>query len=224
LAIRAAEQEMAVARAESEFATREWARQQSLSGARVSSDSERDRSETAEGRNRSNLQRAESELKRLQSFVRPEDEILANARVSAAEARVDVCRARVANTVLTAPTDGVVLEILKREGELVSNVIPEAVVIFGNLASLQVRAEIDETYAGLLKPGQKATIKTRGLDHLNAEGSVTSMKTIMGKKTVFARTSLERKDLDVLQVFIALPESFRVPVGLEVDVAIEESR
>jgi HlyD family secretion protein len=43
----------------------------------------------------------------------------------------------------------------------------------------------------------------------------------MGKKTVFAHTATERKDLDVLQVFADLPPDFSAPIGLEVDFEIE---
>jgi HlyD family secretion protein len=42
----------------------------------------------------------------------------------------------------------------------------------------------------------------------------------MGKKTVFARTATERKDVDVRQVFVQLPEGVDLPIGLETDVVI----
>lgn len=42
----------------------------------------------------------------------------------------------------------------------------------------------------------------------------------MGRKTVFAQTATERKDLDVVQVLIALPEGVAWPIGLEVDVRV----
>jgi HlyD family secretion protein len=43
----------------------------------------------------------------------------------------------------------------------------------------------------------------------------------MGKKTLFARTATERKDLDVVQVIIEMSGEFHPPVGLEVDVSID---
>jgi HlyD family secretion protein len=42
----------------------------------------------------------------------------------------------------------------------------------------------------------------------------------MGKKTVFAKTATERKDIDVIQAFIVPDKSLQLPVGLEVNVKI----
>jgi HlyD family secretion protein len=52
---------------------------------------------------------------------------------------------------------------------------------------------------------------------------VTEIRQIMGKKTVFARTATERKDLDVVQVIVNPSEPFHAPVGLEVDVDLDVS-
>ena len=49
------------------------------------------------------------------------------------------------------------------------------------------------------------------------------VKAIMGKKTVFTKSSTERKDVDVLQVLIDLPEGTTLPVGFEVDVRINRA-
>jgi HlyD family secretion protein len=46
------------------------------------------------------------------------------------------------------------------------------------------------------------------------------VKTMMGKKTVFSRESAERKDLEVLQVFIEPDQPLDVPVGLKIDVEL----
>ncbi len=51
-------------------------------------------------------------------------------------------------------------------------------------------------------------------------GRVSLVKGLMGKRTVFTRSSTERKDLDVVQVFIEMGADFAAPAGLRVDVAI----
>jgi HlyD family secretion protein len=91
----------------------------------------------------------------------------------------------------------------------------------GNLVNLRVRAEIDENYAFALREGQTALIFGRGLGGKEIPGHVGLVKQVMGKKTVFAKTATERKDIDVIQIFIEPDKAFQAPVGLEVNVKIQ---
>ena len=81
-----------------------------------------------------------------------------------------------------------------------------------------MRAEIDERFVAGLRPGQWAVIRGRGLGDREYLGRVVLIKSIMGKKTVFSRSSTERKDLDVVQVMVEMQAAFRAPIGLEVEV------
>jgi hypothetical protein len=63
-------------------------------------------------------------------------------------------------------------------------------------------------------------IRRRGLGNTRYPGTVTLVKRVMGNKTVFSHEASERKDLDVIQVLIDLPDDFSAPLGLQVDVDI----
>ena len=165
------------------------------------------------------LAQAEADLNRLQNFVRTEDHALADVRVQLAQARLALAEERLQNTILTAPLDGTVLELLKREGE--GNQGRQPVIVFGDEAHTRVRAEIDERYVHLARTGQTAVIHGSGVGSRRFTGTVAVVKRIMGKKTVFSREAEERKDLDVLQVLIDMPADFRAPLGLQVDVDLE---
>jgi HlyD family secretion protein len=128
---------------------------------------------------------------------------------------------QLAETVLTATCDGTVLEVLKREGDGPRLIDPEPVALFADLSHLRVRGEIEEHYVHALKTGQQVVVSGRGLGKQTFTGRVAFIKQIMGKKTVFARTATERKDLDVLQVLIDIDEPFVAPVGLQVDIRLE---
>jgi HlyD family secretion protein len=69
-----------------------------------------------------------------------------------------------------------------------------------------------------------ATIYSHSLGSQRIRGTVTLLKELMGNKTVFTREASERKDLDVLQVFITPKEPFQAPVGLKVDVEFEPAQ
>ncbi|MCI0457589.1 MAG: efflux RND transporter periplasmic adaptor subunit [Gemmataceae bacterium] len=221
--IAAAESRLALQHEQLSHAAREYDRSRSLFRGRAISDLEMEAARTLLEQRGAAVRTEEAEVLHLKNHITPEDRQLAEARVRLAEARLGAARQRLLDTVLTAPGDGTVLEILKREGEGVRTGDAEPVVVFADLARLRVRAEIDERHVNRLRPGQRARVGGRGLGHTAFEGVVTTVKGIMGKKTVLARSATERKDLDVLQVFIELETSFPVPVWLEVDVQIHVS-
>jgi multidrug resistance efflux pump len=167
------------------------------------------------------LKRSEAELRRLKNLVRPEDRELAEARVQRAEAQLQLARQRLADMLLVAPCDGTVLEVLKREGDGQRLIDNQPSVIFGDLAHLRIRAEIDERYARQVREGQRAVAFGRGLGGESYQGRVAAVRPIMGKKSVFSGSATERRDLDVVQVIIELTEGFTAPVGLQVDVRIQ---
>ncbi|MFZ2727251.1 MAG: efflux RND transporter periplasmic adaptor subunit [Methylococcaceae bacterium] len=164
---------------------------------------------------------AEAEIEYLRNYVRPVDKALAEAKVALAEAKVLKEKARLAQTELRAPSDGVVLEILHHAGDVADEMNAEPVLLFADISRLQIRAEIDENYALLLKENQSVSLFGRGLADKQLTGVISLVKPIMGKKTVFTKTATERKDIDTRQVFIALPAGTQLPIGLETDVAIK---
>jgi multidrug resistance efflux pump len=166
------------------------------------------------------VQQSESELRNLRHSVRDVDRQVAEATVAAAMAKLGLAKRQFQDTILRAPFDGTVLELLKREGEGARLTDPEPVLIFGDVSRLRVRAEIDERFVAGLRVGQRATVFGKGLRDREYPGRVVLIKPIMGTKTVFSRSSTERKDLDIVQVMLEMQADFSVPVGLEVDVKI----
>lgn len=166
------------------------------------------------------LSQAEAELANLENHVRPSDREVADAEVKLAEAKVASAKQQLERTILKAPFDGAVLEILRREGEGARQTDHEPVLIFADDAQLRLRAEIDERYAHRLADGQTAEIYGRAIGDQRVPGRVAVVKRLMGDKTVFSRDASERKDLDVIQALIDLPREFKAPLGLKLDVDV----
>jgi multidrug resistance efflux pump len=163
-----------------------------------------------------------NEVNYLKNYVRTEDRELAEAKVTLADSELGSALQRLEETIIRAPHDGTVLEILHHPGESTFGAVgPEPIVLLGDLKQLRIRAEIDENYALALKAGQTAVIFGRGLGKLEISGRVKLVKPVMGKKTVFTKISTERKDIDVIQVFIEPNVALEAPVGLEVDVKVD---
>jgi HlyD family secretion protein len=119
-----------------------------------------------------------------------------------------------------APFDGTLLRLLKREGEGTSTLLPEPVVLFGDMAKLRVRAEIDERFVRQLAVGQSVLVFGRNLAGKSYAGRILQLEKVMGDKTVFTRAASERKDLSVLQVLIDMEPDFQAPAGLQVDIKV----
>ena len=218
--IAAADSKLELAREQWHHASKEFERMRNMFRTKASSEQQLDSARTSMLQKQAAFDCAEAELLHLRNYVRLEDRQLAEAKVSLAEAKLEVARQQLADTKLLAPFAGTVLEILRREGEGVCPSDTEPVLIFGDLSNLRVRGEIDERFARLIRAEQEAVVYGRGLGSESLTTRVNSVKRIMGKKTVFSKAANERKDLDVLQVFIDLPASFSGPVGLEVNVKI----
>ena len=218
--IKSAEKKADALRHRIEFLQKEHSRAQELLERRASTESNHDRMRSDLFETEAELAAAESEVAHLKSYVLQEDKEVAAAKVRSAEARIQVAKERFAETELLAPWDGTVLEILRREGESVSGIIPDPVLLLADMSQQHVRAEIDEQSAHLLQAGQAAVVGGRNLRGRTYQGRVIVVKEIMGAKTVFTRAATERRDLEVLQVLIEMDPDFRAPVGLRVDVSI----
>jgi HlyD family secretion protein len=218
--IEAASHKVEVLKEQVRYWEREHDRAKTLLTRSSMSPAEYDKTLTERTQRRSELQQAKSDLRNLQHFVREEDQRLAEAKVVLAKAKLDLARQQHEDTILHAPFDGTVLELLKREGEGSRLFDPEPIVMFGDTSRLRVRAEFDERFVAGMRIGQRTTVFGRGLGAGEYPGRVVLIKPIMGKKTVFSRSSTERKDLDVLQIIIEMEPNFCAPVGLEVDVKL----
>jgi HlyD family secretion protein len=219
--IAAAEDALDIAKQKLNLAEKEYRRIDALTEKSVTTKSEQDQSTTKYKQARAEFRQAEAQLQHLRHFVTPERQLIAERRVSLASARRDQAAQALTDMKLVAPVNGTILEVLKREGEAVSAVSHDPVIVFGDLSHLRVRAEIDERFVRIVKPGQAATVFGRTLNDQKYQGKVVFVKDLMGKRTVFTRSSTERKDLDVVQVFIEMGDDFTAPVGLRVDVAID---
>jgi HlyD family secretion protein len=90
------------------------------------------------------LKKAEDELAFLTAFPRQEDIDLYRAQVSQAEAQVRLLENKIKQSRLRAPSKGQIIEIKKREGEIVSAASADSAVVFLPEAFLEIKSDIYE--------------------------------------------------------------------------------
>jgi HlyD family secretion protein len=219
-AIRAAKERLAACNIKRQYWSRELERGMKLRGGKAITEAELDEKRTHCEAAAAEIAAAEAHLAELQTHVRDEDRDLADAKVAHAKAGLELVRQRLQETELVAPIEGTVLEVMKREGEVVSDTLPDPVLLVADCSRLRVRAEIDERHVAELRVGLPVRVFGRNLGPRTINGRITQIKQVMGEKTVFTRAASERRDLDVVQVFVDVPQGEALPVGLRVDVAI----
>ena len=206
---------------DAEYAHRKLERISQLQNNKFASEDEHDLAETSAKLKQADNRRLNAEIRYMTNYVRDVDKQAATSKAAVANAQLQAAKQRLSETLLTSPINGTVLENILRVGESTYSAgSPEPVLLIGDLSKLRVRAEVDENYALDLHPGQKAVLFGRGLGQREIPAHVILVKNIMGKKTVFAKTATERKDIDVIQVFIEPDSPLHVPVGLEVNTKI----
>lgn len=123
---------------------------------------------------------------------------------------------------IRAPRDGVILQSNIRKGEYSSFVSSNALFVLGGIDQLQIRVDIDEQNAGMVRPGAPAVAFVKGetekaipLRFVRIEPFVIPKKSLTG-------ASSERVDTRVLQVIYQFdPPNRPLYVGQQVDVYIE---
>lgn len=135
---------------------------------------------------------------------------LARADLTAAELAVERTRVR-------APFDGTVLNMVARVGETAVPSPDSALVIFGDMTSLRLRAEVEERDAAKVHVGQGVVIKADAFPDKQFEGSVTSISQSLGAPRIATRGPRRPNDVEVVEVMVALDGHPPLFTGMRVD-------
>lgn len=138
---------------------------------------------------------------------------------SLALARADLTSAELAleRTRVRAPADGTVLNVLARVGEMAVPSPDSAVVVFGDMSSLRLRAEVEERDAAKVHVGQRVVVKADAFPDKTFEGTVTSISQSLGAPRIATRGPRRPNDVEVVEVMVALDGHPPLFTGMRVD-------
>jgi len=168
--------------------------------------------------------RAEAEIRSARAAL---ERARAAARVESHRAELARAEADLENATVRAPIDGTVLKILTRPGERVT---VEPILKLGDTDQMYVVAEVDETDARFVAPGQHALIESPALP-APIHGAVESVSALVYKNDVLDLDPAARVDARVVEVRIRLEESglaarfnnLQVRVGIVLDPEIAQA-
>jgi len=144
----------------------------------------------------------------------------AAAAITAAAAELDAAKVALDQTVLRAPTDGVILRRTAEVGALVTLMAPAPVVTMADMRTLQIRAEIDEADVASIAVGETAYATADAFGDRKFPVKITRLGQLLGRKTVRdddPRARVDTRVLEVIAHFDGAP-SAQLPLGLRMYV------
>lgn len=140
------------------------------------------------------------------------------ASLAAARTDLGLAEQAIERTRIRAPSDGTVLGVNARAGEL-TVASPEAVLVtFGDLSGLKVRAEVEERDATKIKMGQRVVVRADAYPDREFEGKVTLIGSALGAPRINTRGPRRPTDVEVLEVQAELDGTPPLLTGMRVDV------
>jgi len=138
---------------------------------------------------------------------------------SLTQARTDVAQVERAidRTRIRAPQDGAVLNIWAKAGEIAAPSVDAPLLLFGDVSSLRVRAEVEERDVTKIRVGQRAVVRADAFPDKDFEGVVTQMAPALGTPRITTRGPRRPNDVEVLEVVISLDGTPPLLTGMRVD-------
>jgi len=164
---------------------------------------------------------AEAEYDLLRAGAWKPDLLVAEAAVKEAQARVEQLKTEIDRAVVTAPVDGVVLQVNVRPGERIGELDTKPLMVLGETRTCHVRVDVDERDLPRFRAGANAVAYPRGETNQELALRFVRVEPLAIPKKALTGDNTERIDTRVLQVIYAIePGRENVYVGQQVDVFI----
>jgi HlyD family secretion protein len=124
----------------------------------------------------------------------------------------------VEHTRIRAPFDGTVLNVIAREGEVATPSPQNQLVVFGDLSTMKVRAEVEERDAAKIHVGQRVVVRADAYPNQDFEGRVTSIAQSLSQPNIVSRGPRRPNDVEVLEALVELDGNPPLLTGMRVDV------
>ena len=144
------------------------------------------------------------------------------AALAAARAEVAALSASLERMRIRSPIDATVLELNAKNGEMAGFASENPLLVLGDTASLQVRAEVEERDVSRVYAGQPAIVKSDAFPSRLFDVRVSVIAKSLGAPQLSARNRRKQTDVEVLAVVLDLEEGVPLLPGMRVDVLFRE--
>lgn len=168
------------------------------------------------------LEQARTTLRKLPANGEPPAQTRLEAALAAARAQVSVVETAIEHTRIRAPSDGTILQVNAKAGEIVTPSPENVLLVIGNVSSLRVRAEFEERDVGKVHVGQSAVVRSDAFPGKDFVGKVALLGQSLGPSRIGQRGPRKPTDVDVFEVLIDLTDHPPLLPGMRVDVFLSE--
>jgi multidrug resistance efflux pump len=170
------------------------------------------------------LAQAKYNLELLESGAWKPDIALVKAEIAKAEAEVNAAAVEIDRLTIRAPLDGNVLQVNIRPGEYAQGgILPQPLILMGELERLHVRVDIDENDAWRFHPDSSAYAFVRGNPEFKTALKFEYVEPYVVPKRSLTGDSNERVDTRVMQALYSFSRAdLPVFAGQLMDVYIED--
>lgn len=141
--------------------------------------------------------------------------------LSAARAELSAIEIAIERTRIRAPFDGTVLDVDANVGETAVPSPQSALVSFGDMSALRVRAEVEERDATKIAVGQKVIIKADAFAGQQFTGKVSSISRSLTSPRIPTLGPRRPMDVEVVEAMVDLDGTPPLFNGMRVDVFFE---
>jgi HlyD family secretion protein len=145
------------------------------------------------------------------------------AALAAARAEVAVVSTAFERTHIRAPIDAAVLDLHATLGEAASPTAETSLLVLGDTAHLQVRAEVQERDVRKIFPGQAAVVKSDAFPNRSFDARVAVIAHALREPQFLSRGQRKQTDVDVLEVILDLDDGVPLLPGMRTDVLFKEA-
>lgn len=149
---------------------------------------------------------------------------MADQNLKKAQAQLNLVELEIERSTVRSPIDGNVLESEIKEGEYAQAAnLSKALMVLGDISTMHVRVEVDETQAHLVMQDMKATAYPRGNPNVKIPLKFVRIEPKIIPKVSISGADERKIDSRVLQVIYAfdVPNDMGILVGQQMDVYIE---
>lgn len=140
------------------------------------------------------------------------------ASLTTARAEITLAEAAVERTRVRAPTNGSVLQVNARVGEMAGLSAEEPMLLFGDTSRLRVRAEVEERDVNKIRNGQQAIVRSDAFPGVEFTGRIERTAQSLNAPRLGARGPRRPTDNEVMEVLIDLDGRPQLLPGMRVDV------
>lgn len=164
------------------------------------------------------VEQERASLRRSQTAAGVPAQTRAEASVTAARSDIALAEAAFERSRLRAPSDGTVLQVGVRAGEMAAPSPEQVLVVIGDLTALRVRAEVEERDIAKVRTGQAVIVRADAFPGREFTGRVAAIAPTIAPGRIAQRGPRRPSDHDTLEVMIDLDPGAALLPGMRVDV------